>query len=84
MPFQVVEVERPLASVAQLASAGNRVILNEDGGQIANVKKGKTIELTRRGGVNLLPMSIGAASGFPKPGKWAAWSLQMGLVLCAL
>jgi hypothetical protein len=27
MPFQVAEVERPLISVAQLTSAGNRVVL---------------------------------------------------------
>ena len=71
MPFQVAEVERPLVSVAQPASAGNRVILNEHGGQIANVKSGKTIELTRRGGVYLLLMSVGvgAVSGFPRRGK---------------
>ena len=71
MPFQVAEVERPLVSVAQLTSAGNRVILNEQGGQIANVKSGKTIELARRGGVYLLLMSVGvgAVSGFPRQGK---------------
>ena len=71
MPFQVAEVERPLISVAQLTSAGNRVVLNDTGGQIVNAKTGKTIELVRRGGVYLLLMSIGvgAASGFPRQGK---------------
>ena len=71
MPFQVAEVERPLISVAQLTSAGNRVVLNDTGGQIVNAKTGKTIELVRRGGVYLLLMSIGVgvASDFPRQGK---------------
>ncbi len=71
MPFQVAEVERPLISVAQLTSAGNRVILKDTGGQIVNVKSGKTIDLIRRGGVYLLLMSVGVgvASGFPTQGK---------------
>jgi hypothetical protein len=54
-----------------LPSAGNRIILNEHGGQIVNVKSGKKIELTRRGGLYLLLMSVGvgAVSGFPRQGK---------------
>ena len=71
MPFQVAEVERPLISVAQLTSAGNRVVLNDTGGQIVNATTGKTIELVRRGGVYLLLMNMGTgvASGFPRQGK---------------
>ena len=71
MPFQVAEVERPLISVAQLTFAGHRVVLNATGGQIINVKSGKTIELVRRGGVYLLLMSVGVGpvSGFPRHGK---------------
>ncbi len=64
MPFQVAEVERPLISVAQLTSAGNRVVLNDTGGQIVNAKAGK-------GGVYLLLMSIGVgvASDFLRQGQ---------------
>ena len=71
MPFQVAEVERPLLSVAQLTSAGNRVILNDTGGSIVNAKTGKTIALVRRGGVYLLLMNVGVgvASGFPRQGS---------------
>ncbi len=73
MPFQVAEVERPLISVAQLTSAGNRVVLGDTGGQIVHIASGKTIELVRRGGVYLLLMDmgvgIGVASGFPRQGK---------------
>ena len=57
--------------MAQLTSAGNRVVLNDTGGPIVNAKTGKTIELVRRGSVYLLLMSIGvgAASGFPRQGQ---------------
>jgi hypothetical protein len=71
MPFQVAEVERPLISLAQLTSAGHRVVLGDAGGQIVHEKSGRTIELVRRGGVYLLLMNlgIGVASGFPRQGK---------------
>ena len=74
MPFQVAEVERPLISVAQLTSAGHRVVLGETGGQIVHEKSGRTIELVRRGDIYLLMMiegrpPSGAASGFPRQGK---------------
>ena len=71
MPFQVAEVERPLISVAQFTSAGNRVVLGDAGGQIVHVESGRTIDLIRRGGVYLLLMNmgIGVASGFPRQGK---------------
>ena len=74
MPFQVAEVERPLISVAQLATAGHRVVLGETGGQIVHEKSGRTIQLVRRGDVYLLMMTEGkpspeAALGFPRQGK---------------
>ena len=71
LPFQVAEVERPLISVAHLTSAGNRVILNDTGGQIVNATTGKTIELVRRGGVYLLlmQMGVGVGLGFPRQGS---------------
>ena len=84
MPFQVAEVERPLVSVAQLTPAGNRVILSESGGQIVNSKTGRTIELTRRGGVYVLQTCVGAASGFPRPGLRTVPGPQMGPEPCAL
>ena len=43
MPFQVAEVERLLISVAQLTSAGNRVVLNDTGGQIVNAKTARRL-----------------------------------------
>ena len=58
MSFQVAEVERPLLSVAQLTSAGHRVVLGDAGGQIVHVESGRTIDLVRRGGVYLLLMNI--------------------------
>ena len=74
MPFQVAEVERPLISVAQLTSAGHRVVLGDAGGQIVHEKSGRTIELVRRGDVYLLMMTEGrlppeVALGFPRQGK---------------
>ena len=69
MPFQVAEVERPLISVTQLTAAGHRVVLGTAGGQIVHVASGRTIDLVKRGGVYLLLMSVGAASGFPRQGK---------------
>ena len=71
LPFQVAEVERPLIRVAHRASAGNRVILNDTGGQIVNATTGKTIELVRRGGVYLLlmQMGVGVGLGFPRQGS---------------
>ena len=81
MPYQVAEVERPLISVAQLTSAGHRVVLGETGGQIVHEKSGRTIELVRRGDIYLLMMTEGrppseAALGFPGRGSerlpWAS------------
>ena len=67
MPFQVAAVERPLIAASQLARAGNRVILEDDGGRIVNKKTGKTISLLRRGGVYIMRMRV--ATDFPRPGK---------------
>jgi hypothetical protein len=72
MPFQVAAVERPLVAVSQLAAAGNKVVLEKDGGVIRHLKTGREIRLGRKGGVYILKMYIdadrGASSGFTRPG----------------
>jgi len=65
LPFQVAEVEHALLSVSHLAQAGNRVELHDSGGRIVNTTTGKTMKLTRRGGVYVLRLRV---SGFPRPG----------------
>ena len=64
-PFQVAEVEHALLSVGHLAAAGNKVELHDKGGLITNVASGRTMALTRRGGVYVLRLRV---SGFPRPG----------------
>ena len=66
MPFQVAEVEHALLSVSHPARAGNKVELDDTGGVIRNRATGKTMQLTRRGGVYVLPLKV---SGFPRPGS---------------
>ena len=69
-PFQVADVEHALLSVGHLAAAGNRVELHDKGGSITHILTGKTMALTRRGGVYVLRLRV---SGFPRPvAKWAA------------
>lgn len=63
-PFQVAEVEHALLSVGHLAAAGNRVELHDKGGTITHILSGKTMALTRRGGVYVLRLRV---SGFPRP-----------------
>ena len=63
-PFQVAEVEHALLSVGHLAAAGNRVELHDKGGTIAHIVSGRTMALTRRGGVYVLRLRV---SGFPRP-----------------
>ena len=65
LPLQVAEVEHVLLSVSHLARAGNVVELHADGGRITNKVTGKTMALTRRGGVYILPLRV---QGFPRPG----------------
>ena len=66
VPFQVAEVERALLSASHLARAGNKVELDDTGGVIRNRATGKTTQLTRRGGVYVLPLKV---SGFPRLGS---------------
>jgi hypothetical protein len=63
-PFQVAEVEHALLSVGHLAAAGNRVELHDKGGTITHIVSGRTMALTRRGGVYVLRLPV---SGFPRP-----------------
>ena len=48
--FQCTTVQKPLASVARIVEKGNRVIFEEDGGYIENVKSGKKIKIIKNNG----------------------------------
>ena len=65
LPFQVADVEHALLSVGHLTAAGNKVELCAKGGLITNVASGRTMALTRRGGVYVLRLRV---SGFPRQG----------------
>ena len=54
----MAEIEQPLLSVSQLASAGNYVKLGDTDGHIVNTSTGRTIALERRGGVYIMKMFI--------------------------
>ena len=71
MGFQIADVERPLVAVSQLASAGNRVLLGAQRGEVVNVKTGRKMQLQRRGGVYILRMWVpaSAAPGFTGQGS---------------
>ena len=58
MHFQVADVERPLVSVAKLADAGNRVVFDDKGGYVENVRSGRRVRLQRDGNVFVLDMHI--------------------------
>ena len=66
--FQIVGVERPLISVAQLARTGHRAELGADEGHIVHVPSGQRLRLLRAGGVYLLRMMVkgpGAGTSCP-------------------
>ena len=69
--MQVASVQRPLIAASQLSAGGNRVVLEEHGGSITNVKTGRQIKIHRKGGVYVLNMWINGseASSFPRQGK---------------
>jgi hypothetical protein len=69
--MQVANVQRPLIAASQLSAGGNRVVLEEHGGSITNVKTGRQIKIHRKGGVYVLNMWISSseASSFPRQGK---------------
>ena len=45
MKFNEADVRKPLASAVQVAKAGNKIVLDEDGGYIQNKKSGERIEV---------------------------------------
>ena len=75
--FQIAEVERVLVGVTPLTEAGHEVRLRQHDGEIVHVAAGKTIALTRSGGVYQMAMYFlvkdgdgkPAASGFARPGQ---------------
>jgi len=58
-------VQHDLLSVTHLARAGNVVELRADGDTIRNTATGRTMALTRRGGVYILALRV---AGFPRQG----------------
>ena len=78
MLFQVCEVTKPLASVANICEKGHRVVLDDDGGQGGYIENKTTKEKT---GIYVenevykfdLWVDVGAslksASGFSRPGQ---------------
>ncbi len=58
MHFQIADVERPLISVAKLADAGNRVVIDAAGGRIEHCASGRTVRLIRDGNVFVLGMYV--------------------------
>ena len=71
--FQVAGVERPLASVSQLAKTGHRVEFGAAEGAIVNQKTGRKIRLQRVGGVFATRIRGERAdsrlAGFSQPGR---------------
>ncbi len=45
MKFHVARVQRPLASAAKVVKAGNRIVMEEEGGFIENVATGEKMKL---------------------------------------
>jgi hypothetical protein len=58
LPFQVAEVEQALLSVSHLTSAGNIVQFGDTSGSVVNRTTGRSIALTRRGGIYIMRMWI--------------------------
>ena len=52
--FQIAEISRPLASVVELADAGNVVVFGRKGGYVYNVESRRRLDFSREHGVYLL------------------------------
>ena len=90
LPFQVAAVERPLISVSRMAVAGCMASFMEGHGDIPHVLTGRRLPLTRRNGVYILELRVGAGgrggpvrrqsatAPFPRPGQWETCSLLPG------
>ena len=66
--WQTVEVARPLLSVRQIAQQGNRVVFGAIGGEIQNLKSGKTVPFGMEGNVYVLDLWLAPAPGFTRQG----------------
>jgi hypothetical protein len=80
LTWQIADVERPLVAVSHLSAAGNRVILEKDGGEVVHEETGRKIKLQKKGGVYVMKLWVAPrkktsesdskeASGFPRLGK---------------
>jgi hypothetical protein len=80
LTWQIADVERPLVAVSHLSAAGNRVILEKDGGEVVHEETGRKIKLQKKGGVYVMRLWVAPrkktsesdskeASGFPRLGR---------------
>ena len=56
MTWQVADIERPLIAVSHLSMAGNKVVLEKDGGEIVHQVSGRKIKFLRKGGIYVVRM----------------------------
>ena len=56
MVFQIADVQKVLVGVTPLAQMGNEVTLRANDGEIRHIASGRTISLTRKGGVYTMNM----------------------------
>ena len=62
--WQTVEVARPLLSVRQITSQGNRVVFGRIGGEIQSLRTGQVVKFGMEGNVYVLDLWIPPKSGF--------------------
>lgn len=67
MLFQVCDVDKVLASVARICSAGHTVTFRNGGGEIAHDKTGKTTKMKERHGVYVVEAWANRSPGFQRP-----------------
>ena len=61
---QVCEVSKPLLSVSKLVKAGNRVVFEESGSCIEDIKTGEVMKLHSDGGMYMLKLWVKRGEGF--------------------
>ena len=68
MRIQVCDVNKSLLSVRRVAQAGNRVVLEDNGGYIENKQSGERMSLKMRDGMYMLKMWVPKGGVKPKAG----------------
>ena len=75
MKFQVSQIRKPLASIAEICDAGNEVLLRGDGGEIRNIKTDQKLKLRRKNNTYEMDVWImpygeeNNAQGFSRQGR---------------